>query len=116
VVTVSVAAMRTLKLLLTVCCGGPLSWTWITMAVPLVVAVGVPLITPPGLSVRPAGSAPDFTLQVRVPLAPAAASVSEYGRLTTPSFRAVVVIVKGVTIRILRARKAVCSRSVLCFC
>ncbi len=49
--------------------------------------VGVPLITPPVLSVRPVGSAPDDGASVQVypvPVPPVPASVWEYDWLTVP--------------------------------
>ena len=74
---------------------------------PLVGVVGVPLITPAALRLSPAGNMPDFTLHVRVPFAPVAVSVCEYGELTTPSFKPIVLIARGETMLMLSARNAV---------
>jgi hypothetical protein len=46
-------------------------------------AVGVPLIVPPVLIVRPGGSVPDASAQVNGPLPPVEVSVVEYGTLTS---------------------------------
>jgi hypothetical protein len=45
--------------------------------------VGVPLMTPPVLMVRPGGRVPDESAHVKGPLPPVEVSVVEYGTLTT---------------------------------
>ena len=65
-----------------------------TSTLPPVEAVVVPLITPAGLRVNPAGSLPLFRLQVYGIVPPVAVSVCEYGVPTTVVFSEVVVIVR----------------------
>jgi hypothetical protein len=59
------------------CAGDPESVALKLNGVALAVAVGVPLIRPDELRVRPAGSAPEVNCQLTVPAAPVATSVWE---------------------------------------
>jgi hypothetical protein len=58
-------------------------------------AVGVPLITPPLLTLNPAGKDPPESDQLYGVLPPVAAKVAEYALLTVPPGRDVVVIATG---------------------
>jgi len=59
--------------------------------------VGVPLMVPPVLIVRPGGRVPDASAQVNGPLPPTEVSVVEYGTLTTAVGSAAGLITKGPT-------------------
>src|SRR5215469_8833336 len=59
--------------------------------------VGVPLITPPVLRVRPGGSVPDATAQVNGPFPPVEVSVVEYATLITAAGSAAGLMTSGRT-------------------
>src|SRR5438270_9769201 len=106
VVTTSGAAMRILRTCVFVCCGVPVSCTCTVKLVPVVAAVGAPLITPEELSVKPAGSDPLLRLQVKFASPPVADRVCVYDAPTTPSARDVVAISSGCAMVMLKLRKA----------
>jgi hypothetical protein len=72
---------------------------WLVLSVTVAVklagpaVVGVPLIVPDALSVSPAGSDPDVTLQVFPPEPPVAPRVCEYEAPTVPGVSDVVTTV-----------------------
>jgi hypothetical protein len=66
------------------------STTW-TVNVDVPDAVGVPVIAPPELSVRPVGNAPAVTDQVYGNVPPVAANFAEYDLLSLPTLSVVVV-------------------------
>src|SRR5579862_9698997 len=85
----------------------PLSWT-VTVKVAVPDAVGVPLMAPLELNVRPAGKAPVASVQVYGAVPPVAASVAPtYGVFKTPFGRELVVTVSGAVIVMLRVLLAV---------
>ena len=57
--------------------------------------VGVPLMMPPVLMVRPVGNVPDASAQVKGPLPPVELSMVEYGTLITAAGSAVEVMTSG---------------------
>src|SRR5271157_1552833 len=70
------------------------TWT-LKLVVPNV--VGVPLITPPELIVRPGGRVPEARAQVKGPTPPVEVSVAEYGTLMTAAGSAAVLMTNGRT-------------------
>ena len=93
-----------------VCAGTPESVTLKVNGVAVAEAVGVPLMTPAALRVKPAGSVPEFNCQVSVPMPPVAARGCEYDVLTTPLGSDVVVVVNSETmVRVRVGVVAVCA-------
>jgi hypothetical protein len=100
------------KFTIALCCGLAESFTVNVNAAPLTAAVGVPLIVPVELNVRPAGSVPLVNVHAYGAVPPVAASVAVYAAPTCPFASDVVVTASGDTL----AAVIVSVRFTVAFC